>query len=80
MITKYYKNQIVKDSYIKANILSWSSDVKDNQLPIINISFSLILHLLKCKLKYRKYKIGLCVTQSLNKDKQHFDFFKFKLK
>jgi len=80
MITKYYKNQIIKDTYYKANILAWSSEIKDNQLPIINISFKLIFHLLKCKLKYRKYKIGLCVTETLSQDKQLFDIFKFKLK
>lgn len=78
MIKVVYKNDFkLKHKIIenKKNVLRWNSDVKDNYLPIIVISWELIWHLIKAKLKGKLY---FFTRSSLEHDKIFYDFFRIK--
>jgi hypothetical protein len=77
MIKIHYRNdfKVNLGSHHK-NILSYDGKIKDEQLPITEITWGFIWILIKNKLKHKVY---FFVTQSLN-NSQSFDFFYLKNK
>lgn len=78
MFKTVYKNDFkLRHNIIenKKNVLSWNSSVKDNQLPIIDISWEFIWHLIKAKLKGNLYFFS---HSSLEHDKVFYYFFRIK--
>lgn len=78
MFKVVYKDELKLEHNIikgKKNILSWKSDVKNNQLPIIKIGWEFIWCLIRAKLKGDLYFL---TKFSLRKDSVYYDFFTIK--
>jgi hypothetical protein len=77
--TRYKKDLVDKTNIIpRKNIISWNSNIKDNSLPITELSWRFIWLLLKYKLKRKR--IFMLFTPWIDKETFSFDFFYLKKK
>lgn len=73
MIKTHYKSDL--DLKYRKNILSWNSGIKNNELPIIELGWGFIFHLIKHKLKH---KIYFLISSNCRNDSNYYDFFYIK--
>ena len=75
MIKKVYRSDLEPDFIVnRRNILSFELENKNDELPLLVISWRLLWQVIKNKIKGRR--VMLCIHSSYDHNKVYYDFFR----